>query len=662
MDRTPGPALGVGICLSGGGLRAAAYALGVLQVLHERRGLLLGPTRAGLLSAVSGGSYVAATVVSNARAITRGLAPAEPGPMARGSPEEQHVLDHGRYLVEPLPRRLLAFVGLSLLNIVVVLALFGFVGLLVACVAVAAQAAGWQVLDGLPWWVSATAGALALVVIVHGLFAASATRRATEVLLGFGGLLAFIDPLLSDLTEDPRLGTAGGWWPVLAVPAGVALAASLGAGMLALLGRYGWPAALANGTQTVAGRAAMLAPTGAAAVWWYDLVLPAIEGESNAGSALLAIFGFLLMSLLLGRASLRWTLHGMYRDLLRSCFGAVRTGDGTAAVPATDLTLSELDPSRRSFPYLVVNATGNARHRDSTGRIRRFAPVAFTPGSCGPLWGPGWVTTPQLEYGHVPEGSERPPPLLTLFSAIAATGAAVSPSMGRYTVPSARTVLAIANLRLGLWLPNLLDRRRRAEVEAIDRTQQRLSPARIGDAYDHLVPELLGIGNAEMYVSDGGHYDNLGLLSLLRARCAEIWCVDSSPDRRGTCAELSRVLQLAGHELGIEHDLDLTAFATGRGRRPAYPRTLVSGTVRYPGGGIGRLHVVKLGLPAAAPPALQRYRREHRRFPHHPTWWQWYPRHRMEAYRDLGRWSAQRALDDLEDRAGPARADVPPGP
>ena len=50
----------VGICLSGGGIRSAAFALGAIQALQIRLGLLNGPTRARYLSAVSGGSYTAA--------------------------------------------------------------------------------------------------------------------------------------------------------------------------------------------------------------------------------------------------------------------------------------------------------------------------------------------------------------------------------------------------------------------------------------------------------------------------------------------------------------------------------------------------------------------------------------------------------------------------
>ena len=53
----------VGICCSGGGIRAASFALGALQVLQEE-GQLHGPSRAKHLSAVSGGSYSVGAMAS----------------------------------------------------------------------------------------------------------------------------------------------------------------------------------------------------------------------------------------------------------------------------------------------------------------------------------------------------------------------------------------------------------------------------------------------------------------------------------------------------------------------------------------------------------------------------------------------------------------------
>jgi Lysophospholipase catalytic domain len=128
---------GIGICLSGGGVRAAMFGLGVLQALQRERGLLFGPDSAEHLACVSGGSYVAATFALNAAALA-GHTPPRVGapPLAPNSPEERYVLGHGRYLVENgAVRTGLRLAVPGLLNIVALLGLFLWTGTMLADVA-----------------------------------------------------------------------------------------------------------------------------------------------------------------------------------------------------------------------------------------------------------------------------------------------------------------------------------------------------------------------------------------------------------------------------------------------------------------------------------------------------------------------------------------------
>ena len=76
----------IGICCSGGGVRSAAYNLGVLQHLQQQ-GVL---KRTAYLSAVSGGSYIAAALTLARRSTSR--------PFAPGSPEEQYLRNRTTYL------------------------------------------------------------------------------------------------------------------------------------------------------------------------------------------------------------------------------------------------------------------------------------------------------------------------------------------------------------------------------------------------------------------------------------------------------------------------------------------------------------------------------------------------------------------------------------
>ena len=91
----------VGICCSGGGIRSAAFNLGALQVLTGN-GVL---QRAKYLSAVSGGSYIAASLFMVAKRTGKDgddsdpdVIDAEHPPFHPGSPEEQYLRNRSSYL------------------------------------------------------------------------------------------------------------------------------------------------------------------------------------------------------------------------------------------------------------------------------------------------------------------------------------------------------------------------------------------------------------------------------------------------------------------------------------------------------------------------------------------------------------------------------------
>jgi hypothetical protein len=253
--------------------------------------------------------------------------------------------------------------------------------------------------------------------------------------------------------------------------------------------------------------------------------------------------------------------------------------------------------------------------------------------------------TAKLEFGRVALWRRKREPLISLFTAVATTGAAVTPSMGRYTQPSARPIIAAFNFRLGRWIPNMFHPRRRRVVLSATAPRSFVTDKRLTESYDKLVCEITGVTNTDVYLSDGGHYDNLGLMALLRARCAEIWCVDASPDPHGSAEELHRVLAMAADELDARSDIDLSVFASGADR--PYGALCASGTVIYTGDHTAHLHVVKLGLSATVPPELRAYAQHDKGFPHHSTLKQWYSPQRSTAYRDLGRFAtAQSALSE----------------
>ena len=119
------PPHGAGICLSGGGLRAAYFGLGAIQQLQLERELLFGQRSADYLSVVSGGSYIASTFVLNAEHLAEGESQSPEPPLAPGTPEEAHVLQGGRYLIEDgWPTTLWRFGWRGIVNFLSLVALF----------------------------------------------------------------------------------------------------------------------------------------------------------------------------------------------------------------------------------------------------------------------------------------------------------------------------------------------------------------------------------------------------------------------------------------------------------------------------------------------------------------------------------------------------------
>jgi hypothetical protein len=160
-----------------------------------------------------------------------------------------------------------------------------------------------------------------------------------------------------------------------------------------------------------------------------------------------------------------------------------------------------------------------------------------------------------------------------------------------------------------------------------------------------------------IYVSDGGHYENLGIMELLRRKCSVIWCIDASGDPPGTARTLAEAIALARAELAVEIDIDLRAFELLDLDRHApnilTGRNVTVGRVQYPDGTIGRLIVIKLGLSADDPSDLIEFQRSNPTFPYDSTGNQIYRAERFDAYRALGYHAATRAYHlERDGRAG----------
>lgn len=190
----------------------------------------------------------------------------------------------------------------------------------------------------------------------------------------------------------------------------------------------------------------------------------------------------------------------------------------------------------------------------------------------------------------------------------------------------------------------------RSDVEAADADARMRKRRVLGSGFNEFVPELFGMHRTDaptVYISDGGHYDNLGLIALLHARCRQIWCVDAQADRKGEAGQLRNTLKLALMEVGVEADT-----APLQELQNASSHTVL--VLRYPEGQTATLVVIKLGVKTSTLAAVAEKLAE-KRFPHHGTFLppsvMWYRTARFRAYGDVGFENASAAASDARVQA-----------
>ena len=254
-ERSGGPTEGVGICLSGGGVRAATFSLGVLQALQEGRGLLFGPSAARYLSAVSGGSYIAATYVLGGR--HRSIDPGaykDRAPLAHGTPEEAHVLANGKYLRAGL----LSIFLLLLVNLFALTILFVAAGTLVANFAhmPALLPDNWRGAQKVFLWFDKVPPLLAGAALIPSYWLLIWIWYRDESIRT--GMVVFGLVILSVLLCGPVisfLAGHGGWqWWVIAIPLGLIVAWFVSTKVAKIFGIVGPVATLLNAAAIVSPR------------------------------------------------------------------------------------------------------------------------------------------------------------------------------------------------------------------------------------------------------------------------------------------------------------------------------------------------------------------------------------------------------------------------
>jgi hypothetical protein len=197
-------------------------------------------------------------------------------------------------------------------------------------------------------------------------------------------------------------------------------------------------------------------------------------------------------------------------------------------------------------------------------------------------------------------------------------------------------LLTIFNFRLGLWIRN--PRHKEFRLKGLRKNDNPSSPW-FGLFY--LLAELFGMVNdaaAFVYLTDGGHFENMGLYELVRRHCRTIVICDAEQDAKLAFEGLGMAIRKCRIDFGAEIDLDVSRLEL-TGHPPVSPHRSVQGTIRYPSGAVGQILYIKSAYTVGLPADLVNYHKQHRAFPYDTTLNQWFTESQFESYRRLGQQS-----------------------
>lgn len=346
----------------------------------------------------------------------------------------------------------------------------------------------------------------------------------------------------------------------------------------------------------------------------------------------------------------RFSLHGVYRNrLVRAFLGTARPAESrvpdayTGFDPRDNLRVKDLydGAARRGRLFPVINTTLNLVATKRTAWAeRKAAPFTVTPLRSGadclrmPSSAQGvFVSTSSYGGGEAESGAADSVDGFTLGGAMTISGAAVSPNMGYHTRPAVAFLMTLFDVRLGAWMPN----------PAKSDNPATLNQGKPNNALFALAAEMFGRSDDRrdnVYLSDGGHFDNLGLYEMLRRECRSIVVIDAGCDGGYAYADLGDSLRRAAIDLGANVQFSPAVRRNANTLLPsgAYAR------IHYRGGAGGELIYLKPWLPSDMPADVMAYAAAHEAFPHESTTDQFFTESQFESYRNLGSFICTTAL------------------
>jgi hypothetical protein len=332
-----------------------------------------------------------------------------------------------------------------------------------------------------------------------------------------------------------------------------------------------------------------------------------------------------------------FSLHALYRArLIRAVLSASQIGRSdrpnrslfTGIDPSDNLPMTKLwdrystQRGERWRPFHVINMTLNI----VSGRNLERSELKVEPFTVSPL--------------HSGSGSRafaggKRGLGLSLGTAMAISGAAVNANFGYNVAPAVNFLMALFNARFGWWLPN--PGPKGEGYHATDGPRWALGA---------LVDEVFRTTDRRyVHLSDGRHYESLGLCEMVRRRCRFIVVSDAGCDPEFRFTDLGNAIRRIQIDLGVRIEMKglahLKKRELDRQRPDPEQRYYATGTIHYHevdrgDSEDGCLLYIKAGLRWDEAPDILSYALAHPEFPHESTADQWFTESQFESYRHLG--------------------------
>ncbi len=471
------------------------------------------------------------------------------------------------------------------------------------------------------------------------------------------------------MTDDPDNGLDAVWQWVLGAVGGVSGLFTIFAGKSARTPAGDKTAASAGWKNMLLNKGLVVAATvfgAVATIWLSQLTLALIKGTSHfcrsgaypclkelplvsivAGWMLLLVVFSVLMSLFININ--KFSLHALYRArLIRAYLGASRgkcrrPNPFTGFDPEDNFPMSALAQGQGRKPFHVINTALNlVSGRRIAWQQRKAESFTISPLHCGSA-SLSLEDSDSINFSH---GAYRPSAdyakgsgsdSITIGGALTMSGAAASPNMGYHSSRGVAFLLTLFNVRLGAWLGN--------PGPAGGRTWFSKKPYQLASprwACGPMLKEAFGLtddNSPYVYLSDGGHFENLGIYEMVRRRCRFIVVCDGSADPSSDFECLVNAIRKCRTDLGIRITMDVSKLRPNSNTDQDQVHGVL-GSIYYsdvdPGAERGQLLYIKASLNGNEPLDVRSYAAENEDFPHQSTGDQFFDEAQFESYRALG--------------------------